>query len=370
MSDPEAHTAAAPAGAGALAIPPALREELDEAAGHPEIVVLEAPSPEVLEAYALEERLGVIAVLEGTEAERAAALDAGALEVVDPRAPLEARARIRTAVARFRSRLRLEASRDEIDRQAELVERDLRLAARLQRSFLPRGWPPAPGVAFAAAWLPREYVSGDSYDVRQVAPGLLGLYTLDAMGHGVRAALLTVLLREAFQPLGPDGRPRPPGEVLGLLDERLREADLDESPTAACCYALLDLAARTLTIANAGHPLPLRVRADGAVEALGESGMLLGVLPERYESTVVALAPGDRVFLFTDGADDAYGARLGEALARHRDLELMDMIGGALGATVALDDEGRPDDDTTVLAFEVAAPPPGAPAEPREGPPA
>ncbi|MBX3466887.1 MAG: serine/threonine-protein phosphatase [Planctomycetes bacterium] len=338
----------------ALEIPPELRADLEEVDAFPEVVVLIDPAPEVLEAYTIEERLGVIAVMAGTPEERAAALEAGALEVLDPRAPAEARVRLQTAVARFRSRLRLEEARDALDRQTEALERDLRLAARLQRSFLPRLTElERPGVRFASAYLPREFVSGDSYEARWLDPDHLALYTLDAVGHGVRAALLTVLLRSAFRPVDAAGALRDPGEVVAELDQVLRDADLDEAPTAAFCYALLDLPRRTLRLANAGHPLPVRLPPGGEPAALGGSDLLLGVDPERYETHEVALAPGDRVFLYSDGAEPGYLAGFVDQLARHRDLELMDQLGGALGAAITLDDEGRPEDDVTVLAIEL-----------------
>lgn len=338
-----------------LAISADLRADLEEADALPEVVVLIDPSPEVLEAYTVEERLAVIAVMAGTPEQRAAALEAGAVEVLDPREPVEARARLQTAVARFRSRLRLEEARDALDRQTEALERDLRLSARLQRSFLPR-LPELerPGLRFASAYLPRDFVSGDSYDARWLDGERLAFYTLDSVGHGVRAALLTVLLRSAFRPLDAAGRPRRPGEVLEELDRVLRDAELDEGPTAAFCYGLLDLPRRRLSLANAGHPLPLRLRPTGDAEPLGGSGLLLGVQPERYETHEVELAPGDRVIFHTDGAEPSYETRFAEQLARHRDLELMDLLGGALGAVIALDDEGRPEDDVTVLAIELA----------------
>jgi phosphoserine phosphatase RsbU/P len=327
-----------------------LRRELDEADALDEVVVLVEPTPAVLEAYTIEERLGVIAVIgAGGPTARAAALEAGALEVVDPAQPVEARARVATAVARFRSRLRLEAARDALDAQSTTLERDLRLAATLQKSLLPRR-PELPGLEVATAFLPREFVSGDTWDLRRLDAEHVAFYTLDAVGHGVRAALLTMLLRAAVKPL--DGaRVRDPGEVLADLDRAISEADQVESCTAACCYGVLSLATWRVRLASAGHPLPVRLAA-GASGTVGEAGLLLGVEAGTWTAADVALAPGDRLVLYTDGADPRYDGSFARELERHRDLQLMDQVGGALGASVALDDEGRPEDDVTVLALE------------------
>jgi len=340
-----------------LDLPPALRLDLEEAAAHPEIVVVTDPSPDLLEAYGLEEGLGVIAVVSGGAKARVAALEAGALEVLDPAQPeAELRARLEMAVARFRSRLHLEKVRDELDKQAVAMERNLRLAARLQRSLLPQVLPDGVGLGFATAYLPQEFVSGDSYDVRALGPRHVVLYTADSVGHGVKAALLTVLLRTVLAPAGADGAPRPPHEVLNELNGYLLDARLEESPTAAFCYALFDTETRLVRLANAGHPLPLLIRREGedvTTIHVGGSGLLLGVDPMPYETHELQLRPGDRVVFFTDGADPEYDGAFAEQLRLHAGLSLEDQLAGALGAVIALDQEGRPEDDVTAVAIEV-----------------
>ena len=339
-------------------LPQRVRDALDEADTLKEVVVLYEPSSTILEAYGLDDQVGVIAVIPDAAA-RVEALRVGALDALDPTLPEdELLARLEASVERFRSRLRLEAARDALDRHYQELENDLRLAARLQRSFLPP-LPQLEKVRFFCAYLPREFVSGDTYDVRPLGTHHLSLYSMDCVGHGVRAALLTVLLRSVLKPLSPEGEPREPHLVLSDLDAVIREAQLDETPTSAFCYGLLDQRTQTLAIANAGHPLPVRIRADGTSEHLGTSGLLLGVIEDEYETTRVQLEPGDRVFFFSDGVDTDYNEQFLRQLEAHAGLglSLEDHVGGALGAVVTLDDEGRPEDDVTVLALEVPAHP-------------
>ena len=337
-------------------LPLGLQAELDAANALKEIVVLYSPTPQVLEAYAFEDRLGVIAVVPGGANARTAALETGALEVIDPALDeQEARVRIQTAVARFRSRLNLERMRDDLDGAAQEVGADLMLAARLQRSLLPQALPARPEVKFTTAYLPREFVSGDSYDVRELETDHLAIYTLDAVGHGVRAALLTVLLRSMFFPLR-QASLRAPHEVVAELNTRLLETKLEESPTAAFCYGLLDVKKGLLHIANAGHPPPLVLRPNGTHEQLGDSGLLLGIQPCEYTTATVALNPNERLFFFTDGAEPNYEDAFAEQLTLHRNLDLEDQVGGALGSSLLLDEEGRPQDDVTVVAFDFRGP--------------
>jgi serine phosphatase RsbU (regulator of sigma subunit) len=336
---------------------PSLLKIVAEATAIPEVIVLHDPSPEELEACALDGRLAVLAIVPGRPEARAAALRAGALEALDPDLPeVEIRARVETAIARFRAKKTHEDARTTLDKQATQLRRDLLLASRLQRSFLPRQLPVLEGYEFAAAYYPRDLVSGDTYDVRFLDGDHLGIYTADAMGHGIRGALVSTALRSRYRPVVHEGEKvaiRPPHVVLAELDQSLRDADLAESPTAAMCYGVLDLPGRKLAVANAGHPLPVRLRVSGETDLIGKSCLLLGVVPEEYVTVEVDLAPGDRVFFATDGCEPDYGGRLVAELVARRGLSLDDQVHGALGAVLVLDAEGQREDDCTLLAFEV-----------------
>jgi serine phosphatase RsbU (regulator of sigma subunit) len=335
-----------------IPLPSALREDLYEADALPEIAVLFDPPEELLEAYGLEPSVGVIAIVSGGADARRDALLAGALEVFSPDVDEgEAQARLGAAVERFRSRLDLERHRERLAQQNAATERNLRLAARLQRSFLPRELPALAEVSFSTAYLPQEFVSGDSYEVRQLDARHVAIYTLDAVGHGVRAALLTVLLRANFRPLDAEGRPRSPAFVLHELNRALLDAQLNESPTAACCYAVLNVEEGSMRMASAGHPLPVALHPEGTRRELGDSGLLLGIQEVDYQDAELQLSPGERVFFFTDGAEPGYDDSFAHQLSLHRDLVLEDQVGGALGAVIRLDEDGRPEDDITVVAF-------------------
>src|SRR5262249_60875651 len=68
------------------------------------------------------------------------------------------------------------------------------------------------------------------------------------------------------------------------------------------CFAWIDVDRRALTYANAGHNPPLLLRPDGSVERLSEGGMVMGVFEDAvFKQAEVAIAPGDRLFFYTDG---------------------------------------------------------------------
>jgi serine phosphatase RsbU (regulator of sigma subunit) len=124
-------------------------------------------------------------------------------------------------------------------------------------------------------------------------------------------------------------------------------------------YCVLDSTAGLLTYTNAGHYLPIIVRADGCVERLGMGGPVLGVLAEAdYEQAQIALAPGDRIVLFTDGltearnaGDDEFGeARLIESAVLHRACSAP-ALQARLADAVATFTGGRLQDDATLIVL-------------------
>src|SRR5262249_27026395 len=113
------------------------------------------------------------------------------------------------------------------------IESDLRLARRLQASFLPRSLPAVGPVRFGVSYRPCGQVGGDFYDVFRLDEQHVGFYVADAMGHGVPASLLTIFLKKAVQPkevTGDSYRLVPPEEVLARLNRDLIAQKLAEMP--------------------------------------------------------------------------------------------------------------------------------------------
>jgi sigma-B regulation protein RsbU (phosphoserine phosphatase) len=126
-------------------------------------------------------------------------------------------------------------------------------------------------------------------------------------------------------------------------------------------YAWLDARARTLAWSNAGHNSPLLVRASGEVERLETGGPVLGEFPDwRFDEGRAALAPGDRLLLYTDGLTEAAngaGEEFGEerVIALLREKRRMDAaaLQRELLAAVAAHAAGMLHDDTTWLLVAV-----------------
>ncbi|UCD74021.1 MAG: serine/threonine-protein phosphatase [Phycisphaerales bacterium] len=203
------------------------------------------------------------------------------------------------------------------------MHEELQLAAMVQREFLPLEMPSLHGIDFAVMWRPANYVSGDIYDVSRLDADHVGVFIADAVGHGVPAALMTMVICRS---LVTRDRTRgtsqilEPSEVLSRLNAAMIRRQEHTTRFATACYALINCRSRVVHFAGAGHPPPLQLSVDGSSRLLETNGGLLGVFEdERYDQIESELVVGDRLLLYSDGfeqafpsteADDTYQCRL------------------------------------------------------------
>jgi serine phosphatase RsbU (regulator of sigma subunit)/anti-sigma regulatory factor (Ser/Thr protein kinase) len=182
----------------------------------------------------------------------------------------------------------------------------------LQRALLPAALPAAPGIEFAADYLPASAASavgGDFYDVLELAPDRRWLACIgDVCGKGAHAAARTGLVRDVLRVLLRDGRP--PEQALAAVNDVLLEAR-DPFQFCTLATALISRTAPdqppglTVSLVLAGHEPPVLLRADGRTELVGAAGTPLGLLPT---ITVIRsthhLSPGDALIAYTDGVTE------------------------------------------------------------------
>lgn len=202
---------------------------------------------------------------------------------------------------------------DEIieDQHTEELEEQLIMAGQVQRDFLPAGLPDNKYVKFASIFQPADWVSGDIYDATRLDEQHIGFYIADAVGHSMPAALLTMFLKQAMvmrETVGNDYRIFSPEEVMSSLNNKMAEQKLSGSLFATCCYCLLNIRTMQLQYARAGHPYPLLINKKNKVKQLQARGSLLGVFPDaQFKQETVQLKQGDRLFMFSDGAEHIIG---------------------------------------------------------------
>ena len=197
----------------------------------------------------------------------------------------------------------------------QALEEDLEMARELQTALLPQRFPCFPRgssemdsvIHFHHFYRSSSTVGGDFFDVFEIDENVAGLFICDVMGHGVRAALVASILRALLNELQPAWKN--PSDFMTQLNRALRRI-LKHTRVplfASAFYAVADLAAGTLTHANAGHPCPLRVHTGGEDATLRrldgcKLGPALGLLDNpNYPSFQSPIAMPETVLFFTDG---------------------------------------------------------------------
>ena len=228
---------------------------------------------------------------------------------------LQARLRVGERILALEQRLaeqnqELLDSRNRLQHAYGQIQADLAAAARVQLQMLPTS--DLAVFPFRAAWLflPAAQVSGDGFNFFELTPELIGFYQLDVSGHGISSALLSASLSRALTPGGGGGvGSRPdflaPDRLLTNLNRQMSDPDKETENFATVAYGTLNRRTGEGAIALAGHPLPILLRADGAIEHLSPDGLPVGMFPEAaYRAQRFRLAPGDRLILYSDGVTE------------------------------------------------------------------
>jgi serine phosphatase RsbU (regulator of sigma subunit) len=211
------------------------------------------------------------------------------------------------------------ASQPGAAQQPRSLRRQVARAALIQRSLLPDIDVPVGGFRLAGLYWPCEALGGDFFDLaRRHDSGVL--MVADVMGHGVEAALITMLVKAAFQEAVAGASD--PGQLLVGMRARLRRMVPPDRTFVATMIVRLDLQGSSLEIANAGMPHPFVLR--GAARGLDEvvlDGVPLGLLDDLghdgYPASPLTLAPGDVLLITSDGLGSVEGPA-GDYFEDHR----------------------------------------------------
>lgn len=236
--------------------------------------------------------------------------------------------------------------------------RELAAAARMQQTLLPTAPPQRPGWVLRAALQPVGQTSGDFYDFIELDAENLGIVVADVAGKGAGAAVYMAMsrsyLRAAF-----DAERHNPTAVVAEVNKRIvSDTSSDMFVTMLC--GVLNTTTGAFHYVNAGHNPALLLRAEGNLEQLGLSGVMLGVLREtRWQTAVCELQPDDALVIYTDGVPDAlnnageqYGfARLQQRVAAQRGRPAADLPDAVLDDVRAFVGDAPPFDDITLLVI-------------------
>jgi len=252
----------------------------------------------------------------------------------------------------------LRAARDSAEENRDRLDRELASAGRMQQLLLPTVLPVHANAEFVAHYRTSRHAGGDYYDVRQLDAHRFALMVADVSGHGASAAMVMAMIRAVVHS---GGTPEDPVALLHHLNHHFRYL-WPTAMFATAAVAVLDVAARTLRVASAGHPPPVLVRDGQARELAVVNGPLLfwdelGSIQCLDE----ALQPGDRLVFYTDGVTERHApdeslfdlARVMDVLARDGHEDVATMVGDLVREVDTFGGETEPEDDQTVLAVGI-----------------
>ena len=256
---------------------------------------------------------------------------------------------------------------DELRRNEERIEKELRFAQRVQMALLPTELPKAiRGVDVAGRFEPARELGGDLHDFLVPEANTLVIAVGDVSGKGAPAALYGAFAAELVRSRTLRRRFTPDrfsvAGVLQAMNTTLHDRQLEEY-YCTLCYAFFDLQDRTLTMSNSGLPYPIRCTATecGQIEL---PGVPLGSFPGvTYDEVTLPLSEGDLFVFCTDGIFEAmnaegveFGARRLIAVVHHNRHESARVIVDRIFETVAdFTGEGPHADDMTAVAVRITA---------------
>jgi len=217
--------------------------------------------------------------------------------------------------------IELARSREDLRVKNSIMEENLHMAREIQLTMLPQQYPVFPpgtppeqsAFQFVHRYQAAETVSGDFFSVYALSDTEAAVFICDVTGHGVRAALVTAMIRALAEELKPLARE--PGNFLRKLNSDLCSIlkSTGSPMLTTAFYLVADWRTGKMRFANAGHPKPLLLhRPAGKIEPLinasTRSEPVLGLFDNpTYQTSEVTLAPGDLVMLFTDGLYEVQG---------------------------------------------------------------
>jgi phosphoserine phosphatase RsbU/P len=266
------------------------------------------------------------------------------------------------------------ASIEDLLRQAaekKRLEEELRIAHEIQMSLLPQGPLIMAGLAVSALCVPAREVGGDYYDFLPLDDHRVGVLIADVSGKGTSAALYMAELKGLVLSLS-EIHTSPRTMLIAL--NRIIAHHLDARSFITMTYAVIDLHARTIVYARAGHTPLIYVPgacSDGSprqVQILAPDGMVVGLKLDNGEmferhlvEETIPLQPGDLYLLFTDGIseamnarDDLFGeSRLGRLVETHAHLPSEELRERVLREIAAFVGDAPQHDDMTMILLKV-----------------
>lgn len=186
------------------------------------------------------------------------------------------------------------------------IQKELQLAKRIQKKLLPNDMLTYDSLKIQSVYRPMAEVGGDLFDIFNLGQDRIRIFLADATGHGVEAALVTMLIKSELEGIKTESES--PAKLLSTINDIVHQKYSSLSLFFSCIVTDINLGTQKLIYASAGHPNQYLINADSVTE-LPKTGKLVGVLSsQQYEDKTLNFFPGSRLLLFTDGLFEEFNS--------------------------------------------------------------
>jgi serine phosphatase RsbU (regulator of sigma subunit) len=195
------------------------------------------------------------------------------------------------------------------------LKKDLLLAKRVQKNILPKNLHLIKHFDFFIKYIPMGEVGGDFYDISTIGDDYIRIFIADATGHGVQAALITMVIKEEYERL--KSIMGTPSDLIHFLNNEFIRTYETMEMFFTCFVVDIDLKGKRLTYTSAGHPPQLLIHGNEVIN-LCSTGAMIGTIENfPYKINDYSFSIEDRLILFTDGAYEQFNT-IGEEYGQDR----------------------------------------------------
>jgi sigma-B regulation protein RsbU (phosphoserine phosphatase) len=247
----------------------------------------------------------------------------------------------------------------ELNKALAILGNDLNLAKKIQNNMLKYKINKTEGLKFNIYYLPMQQVGGDFYSINEINSSITRIFLADATGHGVQAALITMLIKSEYENLCESVDDS--SILLSMLNTIFYNKYAFLTMFFSCVIIDIDKHNNQVVYAFAGHP-PQVLLSDSIVKEFGMNSNLIGVKKSvEFPKAELNIKKGDRLILFTDGAfeetnstQEMFGEeRFYSSIAKNVHLDLMNLTNNAIAELDEFMQGKEKDDDITIIGIEI-----------------
>ncbi|MCB1190149.1 MAG: serine/threonine-protein phosphatase [Leptospiraceae bacterium] len=246
----------------------------------------------------------------------------------------------------------------ELNQVYSILKKDLNFAQQLQESILTKPRGKIFNRSFFAHYEPISEIGGDIYDIEEIFDKKIRIFLADAAGHGVRAALVTMIIKAEYESL--KRTHYNPNELLKILNNQFLESFYSLNVFFTAIIADIDITNNKLFYCSAGHP-PQYLITPGGVKPLHSNGKPIGILADiEYPLKELPFCSDDKLLLFSDGffeqfnmEEEEYGEeRLYKLVLKNRNKNISEIVKLAMSELEIFLNGSKIHDDITILGVE------------------